>query len=370
MPPENPPDIQQQANGPLPARDQQILLVIMGVIIGVFAVCGIGSASNSLMSITQIGLVKADIVQSLKDEGVPDAELWVERGEGLAKRMVWTQMLMQLLNAVALGWLAIGSLLMKRWSQKILLALGWMWLATTLLAFFSGIGAISLIVDAIQSVSPSMGGSGSVMMIGGVWVAVALGANLIPAVVLVLVYNLRDVRLTVIHRDPVERWTDSVPLPVLSLWTLLLTFSLYLAAISAVMGDVIWLPIGVQGISGILGGVAIAATVGYAAWLVAKLNPIGWWIALVAAICVTFLSVYAIMSLDFWELIAQIELPDELMAKIRGEYTDVVDRLNRSVKKLWLPAVIYGCGLLGALAWLKKFFNEEDEAPGLGLRQD
>lgn len=370
MIPETPPDPPApQLEEPLPARDQKVLLVIMGVVLGAFGLCGISGASQSVMVVSQLGVMEAEILKELKDEGVADAEKWVEKGKSLVNRGVWLQMLVQLLTAVAYFWLGIGSLLMKRWAQKILLALGWMWLATTALSFIALLGAAPMFSEMFRVVTSGGGAPGSVELIFVAYGLMGLGINLVPGIVLVLIYSLRDVRLTVRHRDPVVRWTDAIPVPLLALWTLLVTGACYVTAISIGLGDIIWLPLGIQGIFGTFVGVVFGALLGLAAWLVAKLNPLGWWITVSLTVFATFLSIYSVLTFDVWLIIDQLELPELVTTKIQ-EFSTEIDRVSQSIRGTWLPFLVYGCGLLGLLVWLKQYFAPQEDEPQFQLRQD
>jgi hypothetical protein len=121
--------------------------------------------------------------------------------------------------AVGLVWLGIGSIQAKRWARALLLCLGWVGLC---------VGVISLIVvmatlssmDAVMRQSGQELPPGALLIGKIIAVCVVLVMYVIIPGALVLFYRSRHVKLTCEARDPVARWTDRCPLPVLA-WCLL-----------------------------------------------------------------------------------------------------------------------------------------------------
>ncbi len=346
---------------PQPARDQQVLLVIMGALIGIMALCGLGNSGSSLSGTAQIAMFEGEITDALKEEGVPDAEVWVGQAKSIAMRGIWTHFAIQMVSTVAYFWLAVGSIMCLRWGQKLLLALGWMWVGTTVLGLVAGLGTIPLIVDIMSGIYAAsgtpMGGPAQISFIVGIVFVFGFAFNLIPGIILVIVYGLRDVRLTVLNRDPKDRWTDAVPIPVLALWTFLVSWAMLFLAVSPALGSVMWFPLGIQGWQGVVLGLVLAVVFGWTAWAVAKLHPAGWWASMIVAVLGIFLAVYGIMMADVWAILESAKLPEVWIAKLKAKVTPEIDLLLGAINRLWLPIAIFGGGILAYLGWLKKYFD-------------
>ena len=362
QPEPQPPPPPQQLD-PRPARDQQVLLIIMGVLIGIFALCGLGNSAQTLSGLAHLPTITGEIQAELEKEGVPDADIWVARGKSLFMRGIWAQFLLQLLGCAAYFWLAVGSILPRRWGPRILYALGWMWIGSIVLSTVAMLGAIPAVSEVmaatgVGSMIPGLAGPVQGLIVVGVFVVVML-MQAVPGIVLIVVYGLRDVRLTVNFRDPIPRWSDPIPIPVLILWTALVSGAIYLAAIGLSLGSVIWQPLGIGGIAGIGLGLAVAAILGATAWLVVKLRPAGWWLAMCGAVFATFFGVFVILSFDFWQTVDRLELPEQVMTKFRDSIPEEGEIAIEALNRLWLPVVIFGSGLIGYIAWLKKFFTPD-----------
>jgi len=118
--------------------------------------------------------------------------------------------------ATGLIWLGIGSIQARRWARALLLCFGWLGL---------GIGLVSLVVvvASLGSMDELMRQQGQQLPPGAVAVAkfftvatVLFIYVLIPGA-LILFYRSPHVKLTCENRDPVARWTDLCPLPVLAM---------------------------------------------------------------------------------------------------------------------------------------------------------
>ena len=105
-----------------------------------------------------------------------------------------------------------------------------------------------------------------------------------------LFYRSKNVKMTCEVRDPVPRWTDRCPLPVLavSLWAAVGTVAMLLFPIF--YGGVLpFFGIFLSGISGSAVWLVIAVLWGYSARALYRLERSGWWI-LLAGTCLFSLS--------------------------------------------------------------------------------
>jgi hypothetical protein len=162
-------------------------------------------------------------------------------------------------------------------------------------------------------------------------------------------YNSRHVKATCEARDPVMRWTDACPLPVLGLcvW---LAFSAPMLLITPIIGRGV-VPFFGMFLTGVPGGIfclIMACVWGYAAWALYKLNRTAWWIIFIA-MCVMMLSTVLTFSThDLTEMYHLMGYPESQIAQIEKSGLLAGNRL------IWLSAM-WMLPFLGYLVFIRKF---------------
>jgi hypothetical protein len=173
-------------------------------------------------------------------------------------------------------WTGIGAILKRRWVRPIFLSVSWMWLVA---------GSFAAVIASI--ILPRVGLSPTLRQTPGltpqmetmIWVFIAgflaIFYFILPLSFL-LFYRSPHVRATLERRDPVPRWTDACPLPVLGL-SLLMAFAaaaMVMAASFPVFPVFTALMTGPAAVALIL---VLAALYAYFARAAYRLQPIGWW---------------------------------------------------------------------------------------------
>jgi hypothetical protein len=123
-------------------------------------------------------------------------------------------------------------------------------------------------------------GAGDVFLIG-LFAFYGVIFVILPAV-WTFFYHSRHVKATCEARDPVTRWTDACPLPVLGLcmW-LMLTVPMMLLLPIAGNGVMPFFGTFLSGVPGTVFCFALAAVWLYVAWSLYNLEPRGWWVMLI-----------------------------------------------------------------------------------------
>jgi hypothetical protein len=222
--------------------------------------------------------------------------------------------------AVVLIWLGIGSIMARRWARALMLIYSWSWLLMGLISIGSMAFMLPQITNAAQAGAPAGQSSASIASAVMVMTFGFMGVIFVvlPAV-WVFFYGSKHVKATCEANDPVERWTDRCPLPVLAA-------SLWLAFGGITM---LVMPIAYRGviplfgafISGPLGSllyVVLAAIWLYAAWALYKLNRIGWWVIVFGLILFSISAFLTYSHHDMMELYTLMGYPQsqiELMKK-------------------------------------------------------
>jgi hypothetical protein len=193
--------------------------------------------------------------------------------------------------AIAFVWLGIGSIRARRWARTLLVVISWGWLLI-------GVGSLLAMVFLFPAMFSESASSGAKIdpAVQGVIMAIALGFTgvlffLIPGA-WALFYSSKNVRATFEHRDPVIRWTDRCPLPVLavSLWTALGAPGMLLMPVAGMavlpfFGNFLagwpaaWLCVG-------LGLLWV-----WAAWRLYRLDILGWWVVVASVVLFAISSV-------------------------------------------------------------------------------
>jgi hypothetical protein len=217
--------------------------------------------------------------------------------------------------AVVFIWLGIGSIKTRRWARALLLILSWLWLLTGIVtvAFMAVVMPKILAVQSGRQPMPA--GFAAVFLV--VMLAMTFVLFILLPGLLVLFYRSPHVKATCEARDPVARWTDACPLPVLAL-SLMLAFG----AVSMLIMVVPYhgmVPFFGRLVNGIPGGgilIAMAALWGYCAWATYRLDPKGWWICVVGFGVWTISAVLTFARVDLIEMYRMMGYSGQQLAQM------------------------------------------------------
>lgn len=258
--------------------------------------------------------------------------------------------------AVALVWLGIGSITARRWARALLLIFSWSWL-------IMGLFVLLFMVFLIPKMLANLSSSGSTdhpalpsAAIGMVMVVMALIFGvlfvIVPAV-WTFFYNSRHVKATCETRDPVTRWTDACPLPVLGLCSWL-AFSVPMMLLMPIAGHGVMPFFGIflTGAPGTMFCLAIAALWSYAAWSLYKLEQRGWWLILIA-LCVFMASgLLTFAQHDMTEMYRLMGYPETQIEQIQKSGLLIGNHM------MWLMA-FSALPFLGYLLFIRKFLRRK-----------
>jgi hypothetical protein len=257
---------------------------------------------------------------------------------------------------VALIWLGIGSIQARRWARALLLIFSWSWLVmgvfvTAVMPFFMGKTFANL---------PPNAKTGQPAMPPGVITAVIVGMTIFFLVFMVLVpalwiyfYGSRHVKATCEARDPVTRWTEACPLPVLGfcLWTWLAVPMMLLMPLA---GHAVMPCFGtfITGLPAGLFCVVVAAVWGVAGWWLYRLDARGWWLILggMTVFMVSALLTYA--NHDIIEMYQLQGLPAAQIEQIQKMGLFTGNRMSWFTVLCTLP-------FLGYLVFIKKYLRKD-----------
>jgi hypothetical protein len=260
--------------------------------------------------------------------------------------------------AVALVWLGIGSMMARRWARALLLVFSWAWLALGLLA----IVMMAYLMPKMLAAMPAEGTNGQAMppaakdmVMVVMFIVFGVMFILLPAV-WIFFYRSPHVKATCEQRDPVTRWTDTCPLPVLGL-SLLGMFSVPMMLLMPLTGHIVMPFFGMflTGLPGAMFGLAIAAVWGYASWSLYRLKPQGWWLFLIAIFVFTASGLLTFARHDVVEMYTLMGYPDAQIEQIKK--TGLLAGNNMA----WV-SVFSLMPFLGYLLFIKKYFRGKEPA--------
>jgi hypothetical protein len=252
--------------------------------------------------------------------------------------------------AVALVWLGIGSIMARRWARALLLIFSWTWLVSGILmipmmGFAMPKAFANLPATAGQPTMPPGAIAGMTIFI---LLVMSFFFVLLPAI-WTFFYFSPHVKATCEMRDPVTRWTDACPLPVLalSLW-LLVGVPVLLIMPVACHGVIPFFGTLLSGLPGSVICLAVAALWAYCAWRIYKMDVRGWWIILVAMFLYTVSSLMTFMRHDVVEMYQLMGYPQAQIDQIQktGMFT--------GNSMMWMM-LFFMVPFLGFILFVKKY---------------
>jgi len=256
--------------------------------------------------------------------------------------------------AVALVWLGIGSITARRWARALLLIFSWSWLIIGVVSLiFMGIlmpKILANIPTAGTNGKPALPSAAMNMVMVVMFLTLGVLYVILPAI-WTFFYNSRHVKFTCEARDPVMRWTDTCPLPVLAicLWSLI---SVPMMLIMPLVGHGVipFFGIFLTGVPGTLFYLAIAAIWGYAGWSLYKLEQRGWWIILIAACLTMVSSILTFARNDLTEMYHLMGYPQAQIEQIQKMGLFTGNRMGWLMSLCMLP-------FLGYLLFIRKYLR-------------
>lgn len=222
--------------------------------------------------------------------------------------------------AVAFVWLGTGSIMARRWARALLAVISW-----TLLIFgICGLGMFAVMAPQFKQMMaaaqppnqpplPDSVQTGMVIGIIGFFGLVGLVGPLIWA----LFYSGRNVKATCEALDPVPRWTDGCPLPVLGICCWLLLGAIALIGMAAVYSVAPFFGLLVSGIIARAYYLCLGLIWLYAAWALYRLDRRGWWVVLIVTLAATVSALITFSRHDLAEMYGMMHYPEQQIAMIQ-----------------------------------------------------
>ncbi|PYX45096.1 MAG: hypothetical protein DMG79_19965 [Acidobacteria bacterium] len=266
--------------------------------------------------------------------------------------------------AAAMLALGIGSVQMKRWARALTLVTSWYWLITGVLITILLTAVLPVTMkSALAQINKSTPNAPSPAMSTGIMAVILTLIIIFAAFFLIVVpiafvifYGRKDVGETCRHRDPVERWTDRTPLPVLGASVILFIGALYLFMVAVTTPLFPFFGRYLTGPAGSAGFVLFAALDAYLAVGLFRLRSLAWWIA----VCATPIRIFSVAltyaHADLMQAYSKIGFSDAQVQMIGS------NPMLRGHVLLWwglLSQMLF----FGFVLWLKRYFKPDAPAP-------
>jgi hypothetical protein len=277
--------------------------------------------------------------------------LSAKTGQGeISFRLMLPAILVYVILAAILISLGLGSVLARRWARALSLILGWSWLAIGLVAMiayaivfpqiFRGTSAGSQpMPEAIKTVALVV----TLVVLGFIYI-------LVPGA-MVLFYGSRHVKATCEGRDPVVRWTDTCPLPLLGvclwLWfgAAMMLFMPAFNSVVAFFGTLL------SGWPSALLYLLLAAIWAYAARALYQRKVIGWWLVVIAMAVFMVSNLITFSRVDVTEMCRLMGYPEAQIAQLQ-QYSFLK---GRGMVYLSIACVL---PMFGYLIYVRRFLSK------------
>jgi hypothetical protein len=251
-------------------------------------------------------------------------------------------------------WLGIGSILARRWARAILLCGS----AVALAGGTLGCAAMAFILphmfDAIAQQGQRPIQPGALMMVKAFTAAFMVVVYIVIPGALFLFYRSPHVKRTCEARDPVERWTDLCPLPVLAFSMVMGLAGVALIGLMARFRGFPVFGIFVAGGWGVLLSLLMGAVMLYLAWGFYRLRIRAWWVALALQVLWALSSFATFWRTDVADLYARMGADPRTAA--------VSAQLLGTPALRWMIALSVVCWMVWLLC-LRRYFDAPEVPP-------
>lgn len=241
------------------------------------------------------------------------------------------------LAAVAFVWLGIGSILARRWARAILLCFSAVALVCGLIACAAMAFVLPHMFDTLAQQNRAALQPAALLMMKVFMAAFLFIIYVVIPGALFLFYRSPHVKRTCEARDPVERWTDRCPLPVLALSLLMGIGGIFVLAVIARVHIIPVFGMFVAGGAGAVLSVLIGGLLLYLAWGFYRLQVLAWWIALGMQVIFVISSIVTFWSADFTDMYLKMGLDHRTAAMSAQLFASPVFKVLMTLSNLpWL----------------------------------
>lgn len=254
--------------------------------------------------------------------------------------------------------LGIGSIQSRRWARALTLVTSWYWLVlgvlgTVLITAMLPVMMRSVLAQMKQAgadaPSPEMS-TGVMAVILTLFILAAAFFLILVPLAFVIFYSREDVAETCSRRDPVPRWTDRTPLPVLGASVAIFGGALYMLLIGLTTPIFPFFGRYLTGFAGAACLLVLGVLDFYISIALFRLQQSGWWLATVALAVRTLSTVLTFSRADLMQAYSKTGLSDAQLQMLNS------NPMFRGHVLLWW-SLLSMLMFFGYLIWLKRYFR-------------
>jgi MFS family permease len=163
-------------------------------------------------------------------------------------------------------------------------------------------------------------------------------------------YRKKDVWETCRHKDPVERWTERAPLPILAASLFFLASGCMSIPAALVARLFPFFGTYLVGIPACIILVLMACADFYLAWAFYRVQLSGWYVALIVRVLAILSVIITTLRNDLMNAYVKLGMSSQELRVLNSS------PITHSKALVWF-GLTYGVLFLGYLIWLKKYFN-------------
>ncbi|HVZ65341.1 MAG TPA: hypothetical protein VG936_12280 [Lacunisphaera sp.] len=217
--------------------------------------------------------------------------------------------------AVAAIWLGVGSIQARRWARALLLCLGWIGLVCGVAALVFVVPTLSTMERAMQNQARPLPPAAVVVAKVVTVMTIVVFYILLPGT-LVLFYRSRHVKQTCETRDPIARWTDRCPLPVLAMVLLQAFGGAYILTMFRIGAALPFAGTLVTGWPARLIWYVFGTFSLWAAWGFYRLKPVAWRVYTVGILLFGTSSLVSLLRVDLLDYYRAIGFPEAQIERL------------------------------------------------------
>lgn len=254
--------------------------------------------------------------------------------------------------AAVLLTLGIGSVQMRRWARALTLVISWYWLVTGVLIIVLLTAVLPVTMRSLLHAQQNAAAMSAGVMAIILTVIIILAALflIVAPMAQIAFYSRNDVAETCRHRDPIARWTDRAPLPVLGASVVFAAQTLYLLSAGLTTPMFPFFGRYLIGAPAIACFVALGGLDAYLALAFFRIKPVAWWIGIVAALIRLLSMAITFGRADLLQAYSKLGWSDAQLQVLSSS------PMFRSHVVLWW-SLISSVLFFGYVLWLKRYFR-------------
>jgi hypothetical protein len=269
--------------------------------------------------------------------------------------MMVASVLFYILPAAWFICMGVGSIRARRWARALILVSSCLWLV-------AGTGAFILMLLFMPDMYNQMATSGQIPQealraMRYIMTVFMLVIYVIIPAALVLFYGRKDVKATCEFRDPVVRWTDKCPLPVLAVSLMFAVWAFSMLWMAPYGWVIPFFGVILSGLTGAAVAMVVMLLFAYAAWGTYKLRIGAWWCSVLLIVAWALSAGITFSRVNLLEFYERMNFPEQQL---------------EMMKKLAVPqssfvALFFGlwvAGLLGYLLYTRRYFVPSSQQQG------